>query len=198
MPLQDFVLNHCGPGTQVGFVTIYANYEGNPGTVLGTVPVYNMFTIDEEETARMAFTVPTVNIPVSIPIAVNSGSDYSLNLRVQTISQTVALGGAEFTVWGFPADPEHDTERFSPGEPGSPPGCPGSEDTSCNSAPYPKAGILKRPFINNPSVCTGAELPVTAKVTTYQDPAHPAEIESTYPETEGCEEQRFDPVFNLA
>ena len=194
---QDFVVNHCGPGTQVGLVTIYANYKGNPGTVLGTVPVYNMFTIDEEETARMAFTVPTLNIPVSIPISVRSESDYSLNLRVQTISQSVALAGTAFTVWGFPADPEHDTERFHPGDPGEPPGCPGEENALCNSAPYPQAGIIERPFINNPSVCTGEEIPVTAEVTTYQDPENPAFIESTYPETEGCEEQRFDPVFNL-
>ncbi len=194
---QDFVLNHCGPGTQVGLVTIYANQEGNPNTLLGTVPVYNMYTISEEETARMAFTVPVLGVPVSIPIAVRSASDYSLRLRVQTVSQTVALGATAFTVWGFPADPKHDVERFHPGDPGEPPGCAGEENALCNTAPYPKAGKVKRPFINNPSVCTGQELPVTAQVTTYQDPNNPAEIESTYPETEGCEEQRFDPVFNL-
>src|SRR4051812_31220660 len=34
----DFALNRCTPGSQVGKVTIVANYEGNPDNVLGTVP----------------------------------------------------------------------------------------------------------------------------------------------------------------
>src|SRR5215203_3078426 len=50
----DFAVNHCTPGSQVGKVTIVANYEGNPTNTLGTVPVYNMETVSVDEAARMA------------------------------------------------------------------------------------------------------------------------------------------------
>ena len=63
----DFALNHCPPGSQVGLVTIVANYEGDPNYLLGTAPVYNMETVSEDETARLAFVAPTVNIPINDP-----------------------------------------------------------------------------------------------------------------------------------
>ena len=37
-----FVANECQPGAQAGLIRIIANYEGNPNTMLGTTPVYNM------------------------------------------------------------------------------------------------------------------------------------------------------------
>jgi hypothetical protein len=193
----DFAVNHCQPGSQAGFVSIVSNYQGTPNTVLGTAPVYNMRTIDEEETARLSFVVPVVNVPIGVPVSVRSGSDYGLKMTAASISQTVALSAAEFLIWGFPADSEHDAERFHPGEPGEPPGCVGETSTDCISAPYPEAGKLAAPFIDNPSICTGAELPVTVDAVSYQDPDHTSHLVSSYPETTGCENQRFDPVFNL-
>ncbi len=193
----DFALNHCAPGAQAGLVQLIANYKGDPNFILGTAPVYNMETISAEETARLAFVAPTVNIPVSIPIGVRSDSDYGLRLSVSGISQQIPLGFAELTIWGFPADGVHDTQRFRPGAPGEPPGCPGLLDTDCNSAPFPDAGQIVRPFIDNPSACTGHPLPVTLDVTSYQDPGNPSRESAAYPETTGCENQKFDPVLNL-
>ena len=193
----DFAINDCQPGSQAGIVSIVSNYQGTPNTVLGTAPVYNMRTIDEEETARLAFVAPLVNVPIGVPISVRSGSDYGLKMTAQSISQTVALSSAEFSIWGFPADPEHNKERFHPGGPGEPPGCLGETSTDCIVAPFPAAGKLPAPFIDNPSVCTGAELPVTVEAVSYQDPNQTSSEVSSYPETTGCENQRFDPVFNL-
>ena len=136
----DFAINHCQPGAQAGAVSIVSNYEGVPNTILGTAPVYNMKTIDQEETARLAFVVPTVNVPIGIPVSVRSGSDYGLKLKATSISQSVALSSASFTIWGFPADPEHDANRFHPGEPGEPPGCPGVDNAECIESPYPQRG----------------------------------------------------------
>ena len=165
--------------------------------MLGTAPVYNVKTIDEEETARLAFVAPTVDIPIGIPVSVRSGSDYGLVLKATSISQTVALSAAKFTIWGFPADHEHDVNRFHPGGPGEPPGCPGTMSTECIVSPYPEAGRLPEPFIDNPSVCTGSELPVSVEAVSYQDPNNSTKKTDFYPETTGCENQRFDPVFNL-
>ena len=65
-------LNECQPGSQVGLITIVANYEGNPNFVLGTTPIYNMAAVGEDEAARMAFVVPILNVPVIMPIDVRS------------------------------------------------------------------------------------------------------------------------------
>ena len=59
----DFANKKCQPGSQAG-VSIVSIYEGTQGTVLGTAPIYNVKTIDEEETARLAFVAPTVDIPI--------------------------------------------------------------------------------------------------------------------------------------
>ena len=191
-----FVINACEAGAQAGIITVVANYEGNPNFVLGTAPIYNMETVGEEEAARLAFVVPTINVPVIMPIGVRSDSDYGLRLSINSISQTLALTSATIYIWGFPAHAEHDSQRFYAGTPGEPPGCPGSLTADCLSAPYPRAGLFVRPFTDNPSVCTPDPLPVTIDVVTYQDPV-PTHAESTYPPTTGCEQQRFDPVFNL-
>ncbi len=193
----DFALNGCQPGSQAGTVILFSTYKGVPNTVLGAAPVYNMRTIDEDETARLAFVAPTVNIPIGIPIAVRSGSDYGLQMKAHAISQTVALSSANFTIWGFPADPEHDIDRFHPGEPGEPPGCAGVGTTECIASPYPQAGKLPEPFTDNPSLCSGAPIPVSVDAVSYQDPTHTTHYVDSYPEIIGCENQRFDPVFNL-
>jgi hypothetical protein len=192
----DFVLNRCAPATQVGVISIIANYEGDTNFVLGSAPLYNMETISEEESARMSFVVPTVNVPVAMPIELRTESDYGIRMSINAISQTVALAYANLQVWGFPAHADHDPQRFYPGKPGEPPGCPGTLGTECLTSPYPEAGIGVRAFLNNPSVCTGASLPVRVDVTTYQDPT-PSVKESAYPPTIECEGQKFDPAFQL-
>jgi hypothetical protein len=191
-----FVLNECTAGSQIGLISIIANYEGNPNKILGTAPLYNMETVSEDEAARIAFVVPTIDIPVVIPIEVRNNSDLGLKLSVNSISQTLALTQAAMTVWGFPADEDHDANRFYPGSPGAPPGCPGSLQVDCLSPPNARAGIVVKPYIDNPSVCTGEPLPVTVDVVTYQDPV-PSSKESDFPATTDCENQRFDPVLNL-
>jgi hypothetical protein len=190
-----FALNQCDPGMQAGTVTVFANYEGDPNYILGTAPVYNMQRTSEDEAARLAFVAPTVNVPISVPISVRSGSDYGLRLNVQGIPQSVPLAKTVFEVWGFPADPAHDEARFPVGKPGSPSTCPGIATAGCVKAPFPSAGgTLLNPYLSNPTVCTGAPLPVSLKVTTYQDPDNPSKAQATFPETKNCEHERFDPI----
>jgi hypothetical protein len=192
----DFVINQCQPGSQAGVVTIVANYEGNPNFILGTAPVYNMEVLTEDEVGRLAFVAPTIKVPISVPLTVRSESDYGVRMSITSVSQSVALASATLQVWGFPASPEHDSSRFPLGSPGSPSACPGLTTTLCIGAPYPKAGIQPRPFIDSPSRCTGEPLPVTIDVTTYQDPV-PSHGQGVYPPVTGCEAQKFDPVFRI-
>jgi hypothetical protein len=194
----DFALNQCPGASQAGIITILANYESDPNYLLGTAPLYNMEARGGFETARLAFVAPTVGVAINVPITVRTGSDYGLKMTVSGITQEIPFAGADITIWGFPADPVHDVDRFHVGSPGSPPGCPGLATTSCILTPYVGAGIPVKPYTDNPTVCTGQPLTATLRVKTYQDPANPVQEQASYPPTTHCEKQVFDPVLNLA
>ena len=98
--------------------------------LLGTAPIFDVEP-QGDQTALFAFIVPTLNIPINIPVAVRTGGDYGLRFTVQDISQSTPLAGADLTFWGFPADSSHDAQRFPKGSPGNPSNCPGLADTSC-------------------------------------------------------------------
>jgi hypothetical protein len=198
--VSDFALFQCPMTSQAGVVTVSANYSGDPEFLLGTAPVYDIEVQSEGETARLAFIVPELNIPISIPINVRTGTDYGLRMTVAGITQIMPLASANITVWGFPAGDEHSNQRFNPGQPGAPAGCPGEPTADCASdngqAPHP-THIFAQPFIDNPSVCTGEPLTVTLDVQTYQDPTHASHAEDQYPPTTGCQFQTFKPVLNV-
>ena len=136
-----------------------------------------------DETARFAFIVPTLNIPIEIPVAVRTGDDYGLRFTVAGITQLAPLAGADLTFWGFPADASHDAQRFPKGSPGNPAGCPGLADTSCNrrrtAAEHP--GPTRSPT-TRPSA-PGSRSVTTLEVETYQDPATSPTPSRSYPAT---------------
>ena len=188
----DFATDQCPSNSQVGLITIRANYEGNTEYLLGTAPIYDLDP-RTDDTALFAFIVPTLNIPISIPVAVRTESDYGLRFTVQDITQLIPLERADLTFWGFPADPGHAAERFPQGTLGNPAGCAGLLNTSCNLTPT-RSSLPNNPLTDNPTTCTGERLKTTLNVQTYQDPEESTEAESSYPATTGCENEVFKPV----
>ncbi len=188
----DFALTQCQSASQVGLITLHANYEGDPHRLLGTAPIYNLDPGDTRP-ALFGFVVPTLNIPITIPVAVRSAGDYGLRFTVSNITQLTPLAEAKMVFWAFPAEETHDGQRFPKGSPGHPAGCPGVEGTSCIGSPT-TAAISVHPLIDNPTVCTGQVLPVTLDVQTYQDPDHLSHAETTYPPITDCENETFKPV----
>ncbi len=83
----DFALNQCAGASQVGIITIHANYEADPNYLLGTAPVYNMESRGAFETARFAFIAPMADVPINVPITVRTGGDYGLRMTVSGITQ---------------------------------------------------------------------------------------------------------------
>src|SRR5262249_19767616 len=96
--VSDFALFQCPLTSQAGVVTVRANYSGDPEFLLGTAPVYDIDVQSEGETARLAFIVPQLNIPISVPIQVRTGGDYGLRMTVAGITQIMPLAAAEMTV----------------------------------------------------------------------------------------------------
>ncbi len=188
---SDFALDQCPSNSQAGLITVYAKYEGNPDYLLGTAPIFDVEP-QGDQTALFAFIVPTLNIPINIPVAVRTGGDYGLRFTVQDVSQSTPLAGANMTFWGFPADSSHDLQRFPKGAPGSPSNCIGLADASCLDTPVP-ASIPVHPLTDNPTTCSG---PLTTSLTvqTYQDPNNPMTQQSSYPATTACSQEVFNPV----
>jgi hypothetical protein len=187
-----FALEECPSSSQAGLITIRANHEGDPNRLLGTAPIYNLDP-GPDRPALFAFIVPTLGIPISIPVGVRTSQDYGLRFTVSNITQLTPLAKAKLIFWGFPALSTHDGERFAKGAPGEPAGCPGEDGTGCISGQNP-AAISIHPLTDNPTVCTGEELPVTLDVQTYQDPGNLSHAEDTYPPITDCENETFKPV----
>ena len=189
-----FALDQCPPNSQAGVITVYANYEGNPHYRLGTAPIFILEPVGGD-TGLLAFIVPTLNIPIDIPVTVRTESDYGLTFTVSDITQLTPLAGANLTIWGFPAAASHEPERFPKGAPGEPSNCPGSANTACVGSGV-RASIPIHPLIDNPTSCTGRPLTTVLEVETYQDPGveHRSEEQSEYPETIGCDLEVFNPV----
>jgi len=163
--------------------------------LLGTAPIYDIVP-QTEETARFAFVVPTLDIPIEIPVTVRTGSDYGLTFTVHDITQLTPLASAKLTFWGFPADESHNAQRFRKGSPGQPAGCVGLTNTSCTLGL--SAGIDNKPLTDNPTTCTGKPLITTLEVQTYQDPEHRSKETSSYLPIEGCEKETFNPVLEAS
>jgi hypothetical protein len=188
----DFALSQCPSSAQAGLVTVYANYEGDPHSLLGTAPIFGLEPVGEQ-TALLAFVVPALNLPIYIPVSVRTESDYGLRFTVSNITQTTPLAGANMTFWGFPAEKNHDPQRFPKGALGEPANCPGMSGTGCISKPTP-ASVPVRPLTDNPTECTGEPLTASLEVRTYQDPGHASTAEASYPPVTDCELEVFSPV----
>jgi hypothetical protein len=189
---SEFALDQCPPNSQIGLITIYANYEGIPNFLLGTAPVFDV-TPQPDQTALLQFNVPTLNIPISIPITVRTAGDYGLRFTVSDITQLAPLAGAKLKIWGFPASPEHNGDRFPAGSPGKPSGCPGIADAGCNPAAT-VASVPNAPFTDNPTHCSGQPLVTELQVETYQESGSFSHAESTYPQIKECERETFKPL----
>jgi hypothetical protein len=182
----DFALDRCPSNSQAGLATV-----SDDSGLLGTAPIFDLDPLGEQ-TALFAFIVPSLNIPINIPVAVRTGGDFGLRFTVQDISQSTPLASAQLTFWGFPAESSHDADRFPKGAPGEPSNCPGLTDAGCIGAPV-AASIPVHPLTDNPTTCAGP-LATTLTVETYQDPGHSTSKESSYPATTDCDLEVFNPV----
>ena len=149
----NFALSQCSTDSQVGYISVRANFSGDPNFLLGSAPLFSMQSDSTDETARFAFIAPIAQVPINIPVAVRTGGDYGVRMTVSGISQTIPFASAQIALWGLPADEIHDKERFLQGSPGETAGCPGEATAECassgGSAPHPST-LLVAPLIDNP------------------------------------------------
>ena len=154
-PLFFFGATRCATSAQVGIADL--DFGGRSGLPLPTqmVPIYNLVP-PKGVVARFGF---VYLVPVVIDITVRTGGDYGIRATVNGASQSVNIYSSTVTLWGVPADPSHDAQRFRPGEslPGDRFGLP------------LQSGLPLTPFLTNPAQCD-VPLRTGLSVDSWQDP----------------------------
>jgi hypothetical protein len=179
----------CAPVAQVGLVTVRAKHESNPDFLLGTAPVYSLVP-GPGEFARFGFVVPTLDFSVIVPVFARIGAASGLDLRVQNLPELAPLASLGLTLWGAPAAPAHDSQRFADGTSADPAGCPGIEGTGCPGAGEP-SNAIPYPLLRNPTACTDPPAS-TLTASSYQDPSDLATADYVGSTTTGCNGLAFE------
>ncbi len=195
----------CPTSSQVGVASVYARADGETYRFFKG-PVYNMVPSDGG-TAELSFPVSIASQPVIVKV--RTDGDYGLDATTKGITEYIPFQGLTLTLWGVPADPRHDAERWRPeqgaaGFGGGPPGGP-------NGEPLPDSAPLTA-YLTNPTQCSG---PLDATIVadswsfpgrfnsedgfpdlsdpnwfTTSTPMYPAGIT-------GCERMRFNPSLTV-
>ncbi|HEX6206404.1 MAG TPA: hypothetical protein VFZ29_11425 [Solirubrobacterales bacterium] len=157
--------------SQIGAVTIRGNHEGDPDYELGKAAV-RLLTPQSDKLARLGFVVPTLEAPVEMSVAASPESEHGLKLAIESLPATSPLQSLDLDIWGIPADPIHDEERF----PISPGGLPASQP--------------RMPFTRSPTSCKAVSV-LTVKVDSHQDPGNFASASGAAPLIAGCGKLAF-------
>ncbi len=182
---NDLAGGSCPPSTQVGIARTeipIASLPSGPPT-LRPSPIYNLVPA-EGETAAFGFYVATV--PVKIVAGVRTDGDFGLRTTVSNISQASTVFGQVLTLWGVPADPIHDHERFIDGI---------TMGATTNVPP--------KPFLTLPPACRGEQV-TTLRVrawgsdewVTEQDVADDPDTGDTSG-PKGCDKLAFDASLDM-
>jgi hypothetical protein len=168
----------CLPETQAGITTVLLAGAGS-GKV-ESVPIFNVVP-RAGEVARFGFSI--AGVATYIDITVRTSSDYGLTATSANINDgNTEFYGASVTLWGVPADPSHDTERYFP----------------CTAQPHecrlgaPSSAPLK-PLLTNPTTCPGAPLTASLGVDTFEQPGEYVTATTEFPTLTGCAQLAFNP-----
>jgi hypothetical protein len=196
----------CPTSSQVGVVRVWL--RGAPGSGV-LAPVYNMVPADGG-TAELAF--PVVIVTQAVIVKVRTDGDYGIVAQTRGITEFEPFEGLTLTLWGVPADPRHDAERFTPlngtaslqnlsgREVGGPHGEPLSDSTPLSA------------YLTNPTECSGP-LEATIDADSWVNPARfnpddgrpdlsdPNWVTASTPMysagVTGCNKMRFNPSLSV-
>jgi len=174
----------CPLASQVGVATIKLFNADNLFQFFE--PVYNMEP-RYGEPARLGLIAQV--FPVFIDVEVRR-SDYGVTAKSEGVSSLLPLLSASTTLWGVPADENHDGQRFTPyeavhnnGEPETPNG-------------ERSAGLVPVPFMLNPARC-GVAQGVGFTAIPYLLPDLHVEAFAPLPKNNGCDLLELEPDLSI-
>ena len=192
----------CPLDTQVGTVKpfFYGSFHS------AVYPVYNLVP-PAGQSAELGFSVAGIgHIPLYLRVVRRNGA-YELAASLDDIPESGPVQGAILTLWGVPADHNHDLERegtFGQGRQRDEEFCKPSVEIeegveTQHSCP---SGIAARPFLTLPSRCQTSGLPVGVQTDSWENPGPPFQSPAGEPVAAeaitGCEQLSFTPSLALA
>ncbi len=194
----------CPPATQVGEVSVFLKeFSDEPETVA-------LYNLQPPAGVPAEFGFIYSNLPIRLDAHVvheaANGGEYRVSVASSDVNEAYDVYGVQVTLWGEPASPSHNAERFKDlFERGAEPGGP------------------EAPFLTNPADCAveaealepgasdGNLAPVTtALVDSWQQPGpldsegnpelpNPnwSEANATSPRVTGCESLKFEPKISF-
>jgi len=168
----------CPPNTAVGYAAIDIAFPGFGTSDTMFSMIYNIAPA-EGEAAAFAFALAATT--VRLGAKVRTGSDYGIRMTSGQISEQLLLLGGTITFWGVPADhtgpgPMRDFAGNYFGDPGP---------------------DLRKPFLSNPTSCTGAPLPATLSSTAWVAPETVVTAETSIALMTNCDDLTFDPAMKV-
>jgi hypothetical protein len=180
---SQFALNECPPDSQIGTAhphVLLSDSEGGVGDP-NYSPLYNLVP-QPGQPGLTAWKAGLVAIPIYTVISARTGSDFGLNAETRGITPYLGLQWFTQEMWGVPASPAHDKDRFKEG------GGVGVFDP--NKGPPEDSNEPERPVFSMPTVC-GVPLSTTLTTIAYDFVVHKKTI--PWPETTGCDQLNFNP-----
>jgi hypothetical protein len=172
----DFAREECAADSQVGLLEYTVELGGGVPLTFPREPVYN--TIPKPEQAGLlsvTLTPGLLGFPLYTVLSSRTGSDYGLNANTDGLERPLPIQRIKQDLWGVPADPIHDPNRYASlklFERGAP-----------SSSPL-------TPFLQNPGVCN-TDLSAKVLVRGYDGSVNSAE--SDWPQSTGCDLLTFNP-----
>jgi len=178
----DFADTMCPVDSQIGIVTL-----GTGGAMSGFsgIPVFNLSPHTGEPGAA-GFHVPLLNDVVFQTISARTESDYGLKVSVNGIYHYFPISYVDETLWGVPADPSNNEDRFARG-------CQPavfSDRPLCSETAGQHSNSPLKALFDNPTVC-GQSLSGSFEILSYDGGT--SRTEAAYPPTTGCDQLSFNP-----
>ncbi len=182
---QQFEEEACSPSTQVG-VDVGEALGGSLVAARLAFPVYNLVP---PPGVPAQFGLELFGNEVLINAGLRSGGDYGISAHVNNVPQKVIMGN-RIILWGEPADPSHNEDRFSK-----------VESYNCGSGCL--SGAPRVPFLTSPTSC-GAPPLYTMFANTWETAgfgeATSVSHDASGTETgfTGCDHLTFSPSISVA
>jgi hypothetical protein len=175
----EFGLDECAADAQVGTADPYIGIGDGCCNEAGMAPIYNLVP-QPGQAGLLAWKAPIAGFPIFVVIGARTDSDYGLNAEVKGITANFSLGRYKQTLWGVPASPIHDNQRFKKG----------GGFAAFFYPPPEVSNSPERPFLSNPTTCSG---PLTSNFVSMAYDRGRDEKTAPWPETTGCEQLGFNP-----
>jgi hypothetical protein len=172
----QFILDRCPVDSQVGVASPTIGLNDGGGGELEPTPLYNLVPAPGQA-GLLGFKAILLDFPIYTVLHARTGGDYGLDAEVKGITGFFPLYAFDQVIWGVPASPIHDAQRFIKG------GAIPELGAGASNSP-------ERPFLSNPTSCTG---PLTSTLTTVANDHGVHTAQAPWPETTGCDQLGFNP-----